>query len=380
MKVKLLALSLLGGIALNLSAQTEQPSKPGSDLVFEKSCSTGWFVTLQGGADFMAFKKNNIVPFKDRIEIMPSLSIGKFVNPYFATRLQVNAGKVNTHDCPLVTGLDTKTQNNKFVGTHYDFMFDLVNYFAPYKADRVFHVMPFVGAGYEYKFDSDINSVFPDVHSLTANAGLQLSATVAKYVDVVLEGMATYNNMPINKSYPSYYYNGVRVSATAGLRIKLGNPVFNVVTPMDNNLVNELNDRISGLRAENAELAKRPEFCPECPQFTNTEAQSSFLTQKVVLFNYGKSNVSEDQMIHLFDASKVVTEGNGSLIVTGYVAKNEKRLSNLAQKRAQAVADVLTSRFNVPSDKITVEWKEVGDQAYQDNTNAWNRAVVINAR
>lgn len=379
MKVKLLALSLLGGFALNVSAQTEQTNKPGSDLVFEKSSSTGWFVTLQGGADFMAFKKNNVVPFTKRIEIMPSLSIGKFINPYFATRLQVNAGKINTHDCPQATGLSTNTQNNKFIGAHYDFMFDLVNYFATYKADRVFHVMPFLGAGYEYKFDSDINSVFPNVHSLTANAGLQLSATVAKYVDIVLEGMATYNNLPINKPYPQYYYNGVRVSTTAGLRIKLGNPVFNVVTPMDYALVNDLNDKISSLRAENAELAKRPERCPECPE-VSTESKSSMLTQKTVLFNYGKSEVSEDQMIHLFDAAKVVTEGNGEIVVTGYVSKNEKRLSNLAQKRAQAVADVLSSRFNVPSDKITVEWKEVGDQAYQDNASAWNRAVVINAR
>lgn len=378
MKVKLLALSLLGGFALNVSAQTEQTNKSGSDLVFEKSSSTGWFVTLQGGADFMAFKKNNIVPFTKRIEIMPSLSIGKFINPYFATRLQVNAGKVNTHDCPKVTGLETNTQNNKFIGAHYDFMFDLVNYFATYKADRVFHVMPFLGAGYEYKFDSDINSVFPNVHSLTANAGLQISATVAKYVDIVLEGMATYNNMPINKPYPTYYYNGVRVSTTAGLRIKLGNPVFNVVTPMDYALVNDLNDKITSLRAENAELSKRPERCPECPEVS--ESKSSMLTQKTVLFNYGKSNVSEDQMIHLFDAAKIVTEGNGEIVVTGYVSKNEKRLSNLAQKRAQAVADVLSSRFNVPSEKITVEWKEVEDQAYQDNASAWNRVVTINAR
>lgn len=98
------------------------------------------------------------------------------------------------------------------------------------------------------------------------------------------------------------------------------------------------------------------------------------------MFNYGKSNVSEDQMIHLFDAAKIVTEGNGEIVVTGYVSKNEKRLSNLAQKRAQAVADVLSSRFNVPSEKITVEWKEVEDQAYQDNASAWNRVVTINAR
>lgn len=373
MKVKLMMLSLLGAVALpvSVSAQTQsQTTKPASDLIFEKSCSTGWFATLQGGVDFMALKGNSNVSLKDALGFMPSLSIGKYVNPYFATRLQVNAGKVNTHGCKI------PVQNNKFVGAHYDFMFDLVNYFATYKADRVFHVIPFLGAGYEYKFDSDKGKVFPNVHTLTANGGLQLGASLAKQVDFVLEGMATYNNLPINKAYPMMNYNGLRVSLTAGLKIKLGTPSFNVVTPMDYALADDLNNQISHLRAENAELAKRPESCPECPEVVEATVKASFLTQKAVLFKYGKSNVSKDQLIHLYDASQLVNSDGGTLVLTGYISKNERRIPHLAEKRAKSVAQILISDFGVSPDNIIIEWKEAGDEAYE-NQNSWNRVVVI---
>lgn len=381
MNVKLTILSLMGAMVLPLSAQTVDPSTESAHKVsYEPSCATGWFVTLGGGANAMFGKTNNKVDLKDRINYLGALSVGHFHNPYFATRLQVIGGKAASFEGKGARNLE---QDYKYVNAHYDFMFDLVNYFAPYSSSRVFHLTPFVGLGYEYKFDSDYKdtpsatkALFPNAHGLTANGGLQLGFSFGSRVDLVLEAMATYGNFVFTKNYPSSYYNALRLSALGGLRFKLGKNEFVPVVPMDQALVNDLNGQISRLRAENAELAKRPEFCPECPEVTPQESLSALLTEQSILFAHGKAKVSEDQKIHLFDAAKFAKESGKKLVVTGYAQKSESRFKGLAEKRAEAVVAVLEG-YGVSRDQVEVE--VATEKVYQNNT-AWNRVVIVRSK
>lgn len=383
MKLKFMLLSLLGAIALPISAQTKsQDNVPAPKLSFDQSVNSGWFISLQGGAAIMEGRHNSDANFKDRVFALPALSVGKFHNPYFASRLQIVGGQAYTFG-PTMNVPEYK-QTNKFVGAHYDFMFDLVNYFTTYKSDRLFHFTPFVGLGYEYKFDSKFTNkdAFADSHSLTAHGGLQLAATVSKRIDILAECMATYNNFPFNKDYNSEHFNGLRLSATAGIRVKLGNTDFPTITAMDMGLVNNLNNDINALRVANAELAKRPESCPDYDMAlmsgSGDKKEAVLLTDKVILFRHAKSNVSEDQLIHLFEAAKVVENG-GKLTVTAYVDKKEKRINSLAEKRAKAVLDILTNKYGVSQENISIEWKEAGDAIY-NNGSAWNRVVVISSK
>ena len=86
--------------------------------------------------------------------------------------------------------------DNYFVGGHYDFMFDVVNFFSTYNPNRVFHIIPYVGVGYEYKFNHTVAGL-PNTHAATANGGLQLSFHVAPRVNIFVEGEATYNGFHI---------------------------------------------------------------------------------------------------------------------------------------------------------------------------------------
>lgn len=375
-------LSLMGAVALTASAQeTTAPAElniPAHKTVFAHPNGGNWFVTLQGGAGAMFVNDNQNAKFGDRITWAASLAVGKWHSPYFASRVLVNGGESS-----VFTGANGENKfKNNYVGAQYDFMFDVINYFSPYREDRAFHLIPFVGLGYEYKFNNDKEKMgaveIPGhVHALTANAGIQMLFRLGQRVDLVLEGMTTYNNFNLSKGYPSPMYNALRTTLTAGLNFRLGKTGFEVVTPMDYALIEDLNSQVNSLRSTNSELRLRPESCPECPEVKSVK-QSSMLTEKPVLFRHGKSTVDSDQMINIFDASEFVKNNGGEIVVTGYTQANESRMAGLAEKRAKAVAQILTEKYNVPSDKVTVEWKESTEKAY--DAKGWNRVVVIRSK
>lgn len=374
MKLKLTMLSLVGGLALNASAQTE--SVKATRVAYDKSTSHNWFITFQGGASVMMNGDNAQPKLVDRLFFTPSLSVGKWHKPYYATRLKISGGEAKTfYLAPLAKVADKHT--NMFVGGQYDFMLDLTNYFGRAGRNYFFHVIPFVGVGYEYKFDS--SKKYENVHAATASAGLQLAMRLSKRVDFVLEGDATWNGLNLSQSYPVSYENNLRLGASAGLNFRLGKVGFSAVKPMDEALVADLQSRINALRAENAELSKRPTHCPEVAPAPAMVSKSQFLAEKSILFAQGKSNVSDDQLITVFDAAEFVNKYNGELVITGYSQKSESRFASLAEKRAQAVARLLTEKYNVPSQNITVEFKDASEAPF-GATNAWNRVVIIRSK
>lgn len=374
MKVKYFMLSLMGAVALSASAQemTTAPAKqemPGYKTVFAQS-SGNWFITLQGGVGAMFVGPNENAKLQDKITPLVSLSIGKWHNPYFASRV-----KFEGYESKLFNGANGQNMTKQmFVGGHYDFMLDLANYFGNYNPNRVFHFIPFLGAGAEYKkYDKSEDQIV----ALTAHAGLQMLFRLGQRIDFVVEGQATYNNFNLTQATKAYY-SGLRGEVLAGLNFRLGEVGFNVVEPYDYELVNGLNNQINELRAANEELSKRPESCPECPE-TTVQSSSKFMSDKAVIFRNGKSQVDDNQLINIFDASEFVKNNEGnSLVVVGYAVKAESRFKDLAEKRAKAVAQILTDKYGVSADKIAVEWKDASEQAFDNN--AFNRVVVIRSK
>lgn len=368
MKLKLTVLALAGAFALSANAQTEGVKN--TQTVFEKDCHSNWFVTIEGGTSYMT--RNN-AKRSERFTFTPSLAVGKWFNPYFGARVKVMGGEAKTFDnTPNV-------QNNKFVNGHFDFMFDVVNFFGRNNEVSKFSVSPFLGLGYEYKFDSNR---FGSEHVATANAGVQLGYRLSKRVGLVLEGETTYNGMRLNTpSHPLPYENKFRISASAGLNFFIGKVGFTPIKAQDEAQIAELNLQINQLRAENTELAKRPANCPEVVAVAPAAAvQSHFLAEKSILFKHGQSQVSSDQLITVFDASEFVNKLDGQIVVTGYMQKAESRFKNLAEKRAQAVAKILTEKYNVPSERITVEYKDSNEAPFNGKSSAWNRVVIIRSK
>ncbi len=370
MKLKLTVLALAGAFAMTANAQTEGAKN--TRTVFEKNPSANWFITFQGGASIMSRGSNSAAKFADRLTFTPSLSVGKWFNPYFATRLKVAGGEAKTFNSAVLE------QNNKFVNGHVDFMLDLVNFFGQRNKNYFVHVSPYLGLGSEVKFDSNkYNKVLVG----TANAGVQLAFRLSDRVDLVAEGEATYNGMRLSSvSHPRAFENKLRYTASAGLNFRLGKTGHDVFVGQDDALLANLNGQISRLRAENAELAKRPVNCPEVVVAPVTDTKNHFLAEKSVLFQHGKSVVSKDQLITVFDASEFVNKKGGEIVVTGYTQKAESRFKGLAEKRAQAVAKILTEQYGVPSERITVEYKSDSEAPFSGKSSAWNRVVIIRSK
>lgn len=382
MKVKFFLLSLLGALALTVSAQETTTLETGTKPVYKttfahSTVADHWFITPQAGVGAQFLACNDKQAILDRMKDLSfSLAIGKYHTPSFATRLNFVGAQARTfyHD-----GNALQTYPSNFVGAHFDFMFDVVNFFSRYKANRVFHLLPFAGFGYDMKF----NNKFEDLHHTAAiNAGIQMQFRLGRRVDFIIEAKGIYNNLNIGEKWGnSRAYNGLYAALTGGFNFRLGGVEWSEVIPMDYTIINDLNDQISRLRAENIELSKRPVSCPKCPELVAAEPVStSALSDKAIVFNFDSAKLDKRQEIVLHNISEFVKANNTPILVIGYADTTGDTEYNLrlSERRAQAVTDALVNDYGVSADLITTQWEGETDALFDQK--AWNRVVIVRSK
>lgn len=399
MKAKVLMLALMGSFALSLGAQAQQevatPNKSGHKTVFnrDRGCDH-WFLEIQGGVGMLPFgEANNKASLTDRIYPIVQLGLGQWHEPWFATRVQL--GGWNMKGFVMDAAGANQAYNNLFAVAHYDFMFDVVNYFAKYNAKRVFHLVPYVGLGAGYKHHTTTGGAFGDVFDATkrvagattndfggvVDAGVIFKFRLGRRVDLNLEAqmLATKTNM-MGTSWKKQGAD-LMAFATAGLGFNLGKPEWDVLTPMDWALVNDLNGQINNLRAENAELAKRPASCPECPEVEPSQTtEVKTVVSNVVYFRIASAKIDQNQYINIYNTARYALENNSKIYVVGYADEatgNPNINMTLSERRAKAVAKALVEKYGVSEDMIEVDFK--GDTVQPYETNEWNRVVIMTA-
>lgn len=399
MKAKVLMLALMGSFALSLGAQAQQevatPNKSGHKIVFnrDRGCDH-WFLEIQGGVGMLPFgEANNKASLTDRIYPIVQLGLGQWHEPWFATRVQL--GGWNMKGFVMDAAGANQAYNNLFAVAHYDFMFDVVNYFAKYNAKRVFHLVPYVGLGAGYKHHTTTGGAFGDVFDATkrvagattndfggvVDAGVIFKFRLGRRVDLNLEAqmLATKTNM-MGTSWKKQGAD-LMAFATAGLGFNLGKPEWDVLTPMDWALVNDLNGQINNLRAENAELAKRPASCPECPEVEPSQTtEVKTVVSNVVYFRIASAKIDQNQYINIYNTARYALENNSKIYVVGYADEATGNASinmTLSERRAKAVAKALAEKYGVSEDMIEVDFK--GDTVQPYETNEWNRVVIMTA-
>ena len=399
MKAKVLMLALMGSFALSLGAQAQQevatPNKSGHKTVFnrDRGCDH-WFLEIQGGVGMLPFgEANSKASLTDRIYPIVQLGLGQWHEPWFATRVQL--GGWNMKGFVMDAAGANQAYNNLFAVAHYDFMFDVVNYFAKYNAKRVFHLVPYVGLGAGYKHHTTTGGAFGDVFDATkrvagattndfggvVDAGVIFKFRLGRRVDLNLEAqmLATKTNM-MGTSWKKQGADFMAF-ATAGLGFNLGKPEWDVLTPMDWALVNDLNGQINNLRAENAELAKRPASCPECPEVEPSQTtEVKTVVSNVVYFRIASAKIDQNQYINIYNTARYALENNSKIYIVGYADEatgNPNINMTLSERRAKAVAKALVEKYGVSEDMIEVDFK--GDTVQPYETNEWNRVVIMTA-
>ncbi|MCD8264502.1 MAG: OmpA family protein [Tannerellaceae bacterium] len=378
MKIKFFTLALLFCNIFTIAAQEFTPkvgysSEPGYKTTFKKNkFKDNWFISAGVGAGILFGDQNDKASFKDRLNTNPHLAVGKWVNPYFGMRAYFSGGVLHGFEGNNAEFM----QHNKFVAGHLDFMYDITNHLGTYNEKRVFRVIPWIGMGYAQRFK---NQDISRTESPSLNTGILLAFRLCNRIDLNLEAQGYLLNEQFNRVDIGKLSDGI-VQVSAGLTYKLGKTTFEVAESMDYALLNELNDQINQLRAQNEELSLRPEFCPECPQVSEPVQVKKQYGENLVHFRIGSSKIEKDQEANIYNAAKHIKEAGTAVKVkvTGYADKKTGTPGfnmQLSEKRAKAVGKMLTEKYDVPSGLITLDWSGSEEQPFEENN--WNRIVII---
>ena len=378
-----LALAALAASAL----QAQEPAqKPAYKTSFVKDGKAHWFLEVGDAATISLAGNNRDVNFTDRVSLLnPSLAIGRWSTPAFGMRLSLQGGKTFDYARPAGLWAAATTTNGylrhdvTYGFAQYDFLFDLVNYFAPYKENRFFHIIPFLGVGLGYKHEVEVINVKDKSHRFSplADAGLQLKFRLARFVDFNLEGKITASDLRL-PSQEDHVKSGTDFIAQAGasLTFHLGRKAFEAITPNDEALIADLNGQINALRAENAELAKRPVRCPD----VEIPVVDSKVIGNVIYFRLNSAVVDKNQMINVYNIAEYAKSNTETITLVGYADRqtgNPNYNMALSKRRAEAVADILVKKYGISRDRLKIDWK--GDTVQPYAENVWNRIVLMSA-
>jgi len=393
MKAKIFLLSLLLGFSAYLFAQENQvyeSNLPGFKTAFKhNNAGDNWFINISGGGQiYNITDKITGKGLTDRISFMPALAIGKWFSPYWGVRVKGDGLTVNSFYS------DGIKQPNDYLNLHLDAMWNLSNYWGVYSPNKLFNFTPYVGLGWAHRFKLDDNAAKPATKSpvradfrrysdaISVNPGIQFGFRLSNRVNLDFDLGVTYVGDYFDRINSHNGANDNIVHALGGFTFKLGKTTFEAVEPMNYGLINDLNSKINALRAENGELSKRPKSCPECPPAPPTQVVKNEINYvpNVVFFRLNSSKIDPNQLISVYNTAQFVKETGQRINVIGYADKDtgtSKYNLGLSQRRAQAVAKELMTKYNIPSDKISVEWKGSDVQPYPKNN--WNRVVIMSA-
>lgn len=403
MRKTLLTLSAVaaGLIGMSVNAQEVKSNEeylaetPANKVAFEPT-SSHWFIQALGGINVPFYthwnhsavaKAQRDAAFGDKFSWSAGIAVGQWHNPYFGTRLAIDYNNIKAFGA-------AKPIELRAINPHFDFLFDITNYFAPYDANRVFHVVPYLGLGYfgsnimgkdQKASDENFKAIFTDKkvngakdaffgeidHAISANLGIDFNINFTPRVALTIAPQATF--------VPGFGHGDIITGVRGGLTFNVGDVEFNGVQPMDWDLVNGLQSQLNDLRSQNAELSKRPVRCPECPEVKPAAVAQSY--ENVVYFRIDSSKIDKNQEINLYNTAEYVKANNTPITVTGYAdvqTGTSDYNMQLSEKRARNVADKLINEYGVPSELITIDYKGSDVQPY--DINAWNRVVIMKSK
>lgn len=369
----LIAFSISAQDALNVSHGTVYLKNKGSD---------NWYMGLGGGTNLYSTKGESDAKadFGDRLGWMGQLEIGRWNSPNWGARLVIDAGHIK-HVNPNVIAPFGPEKN--WVGGHVDLMYNIVNALGTYNPDRVYSLIPYFGIGYMYGLDADWKKPFSTDEknqSLTVNVGLINNFQLSRNVALFLELGYRFLNDGFDGVTPKHTsYDGL-FTGTAGVKFGLGGKQsFTPAELMDYNLINDLNSQINRLRADNEELRKRPEFCPECPEVQPPTIIEDVYIPNVVFFRINSARIDRGQQVSLYNTAEYMKANPDAKV--NIVAYADRQTGTpaynlaLSERRAKAVADALVKDYGIDSSRISLEWKGDTEQPYAEN--AWNRVAIF---
>lgn len=372
MKKKLLFIVLVAGLCGTTGAKAQvqetiidiEQRLPGYKTTFEANPFWhNWFISANFGANTLFAEHWKDPQFKNTLTFMPTLSVGKWFNPWWGLRLQGGGGSLHgfTEDAQ-------KMIHMHYMHLHADFMLGLINFFAPYKENRRFDIVPFAGiGGMTRKKDQ----------SFIIDAGIQLRYAISPRFDVNIEyqGMILDDDLVVVGGFPNDGISGL----TAGFTYRFKNREFKraprtaeVMALAEANLA--LANKVAQLQNQ------KPQVKIVEKEVIKKEVADVYKTiPSTIPFKFNSAVIQDVYDPLLYNIGTFLKENpNMKARIIGYADKFGPINVNLkiSEERAKAVAKVLTSEYGINPNRLMIEY--VGkEKPYYKNDNKWNRCAIV---
>lgn len=347
-----------------------------------------WFMQLQAGGSYTLSEYHSDASIGDVLTPHVALSVGKYFSPVFGGRFQVGGWQSKNY---YNANNADRTYKIDYLQTNLDGLLNLTNLFMPYSPERGFTLSWIVGIGYAHGFSKDVDGFgrIPKTNSFFPRTGLQADFRINDNINLNLEVAGNLLPDNFNGNEEGKKYDGT-INTLVGLTYNFTRGGFKTVEPADPALIASLNDQINQQRANLAnkdsqisnlqtELAKKPkEVIVEKPVEKKSEETE---LNAVVVFRIGSAKLEQNQDINIYNAARYLQDNpTVNVIVTGYADNSTGTATinqRLSEQRAEAVAKVLISKYNISPNRITT--KASGDKVQLFPTPQWNRVVVFTA-
>jgi outer membrane protein OmpA-like peptidoglycan-associated protein len=277
---------------------------------------------------------------------------------------------------------------NRYVSAELNYMWNMTDYLMSYNANRVYSFIPYIGVGWaygwRYKNLPEYTSNSNHINSATFDAGIinrfRFSERIA--LDIELSGKLLKDDFDQRTGGKRGY--DVLGTSSASLVINIGKKaVFTEAVLRDQNEINNMNNTINMQRADIAKLSQRPVEKAEPKVVIKEVIKEVRINEEpvnnVVLFAINQVKVAPNQEVNVYNVAKYLKENPDKKVrVIGYTDKetgtaviNEK----LSRQRAQNVADIMTGKYGIDQNRVTVEWE--GQTKPPFDVKEWNRAVIL---
>ena len=376
----LAAVSLTASPALNAQENRDENGKIVRGPYETNRFVDNWFIGAGGGINILWNEDY------ENVKISPSIdaNIGKWFTPSVGMRVGYQGFSAQIwSDTPDVLGstLDTDKgmylQKMGYMYIHGDFLWNMSNAFGGYKEHRFWNFVPYIHSGFFRSYGLD-DVDFAD-NEFAMGGGLLHNLRLARRVDLMIDMRATVVNGRIHGA------DGVAVlpTVTAGLSVDLGWPEFtrtaDIVGAVEaayleksailETAIAALEVANSALAADadkmakkNAKLTKQVKDLENRPTF-DVEAFFENMTPAYVYFDIGKTKLDNRQMQQLdFIAQNLLTtvdqDTNILITVLGSADGNtgtQKWNQHLSEARAKYIFDILTTKYGISPDRLTIK-------------------------
>ena len=367
---KMILLSVFALGALTINAQTA--------VVESGGFWDNWSMGVQGGA---TMKMSGTGFFKSARPAF-GLTVGKQWTPILGMDIQ-GMGYVNTtNSSTMIDASDVS-----LIGR-----LNLMNLFAGYEGmPRPFEIETVTGLGWLHHYMNGGG----DTDDLSARVGLNFNFNLGEDAawTIGIKPAVVFN---LTGEFPSkkmaFNRNHANMEVLLGLTYHFadgdGNRHFALVNSVDPMAMAAMNEEINGLReivaAKDLELVGLADELlvvqNQLNECRNKQAQASGKTinilESVVAFPFNQSDVQSSQMASLEHVANYLKKNpNASITVNGYASPEgtEEYNLQLSQRRADAVKNLLVSKYGIPASRINAIGHGVGDIFSEP---AWNRVGI----